>query len=104
MNKYQIFSFFNNIIIICSTNKVINTPHYWPWVSMYHMLMLKKNAKTRRNQVWVTTEWTYGQNDTESGGEWTFGSSYTTWWILGAPGQAFLLSDLMYPEQLCEAA
>lgn len=45
MNKYQIFSFFNNIIIICSTNKMINTPHYWPWVSMYHMLMLKKMLK-----------------------------------------------------------
>lgn len=100
MNKYQIFSFFNNIIIICSTNKMINTPMS-QHVSYAHA---QKNAKTRRNQVWVTTEWTYGQNDTESGGEWTFGSSYTTWWILGAPGQAFLLSDLMYPEQLCEAA
>lgn len=28
----------------------------------------QRNAKTGRNQVWVTTEWTYGQNDTESGG------------------------------------
>lgn len=44
MNKYQIFSFLNNIII-CSTNKMINAPHYWPWVSMYHMLMLKEMLK-----------------------------------------------------------
>lgn len=64
----------------------------------------QKNAKTRRNQVWVTTEWTYGQNDTESGGGMNIWLKLHNLMNIRGPGQAFLLSDLMYPEQLCEAA